>query len=359
MITRTERRGFTLVELLVVIAIIGILIALLLPAIQAAREAARRATCINNLKQIGLGFQNMDSAIKRFPTAVKINRSSGEIGEESSELGTGWSWTVEILPYMEQRPLYDTLNIPNSHPLNSSDPSAVAALRQVVREFHCPSFSHGNFVDPLTEAEAITNYMAMGASSNESLIMGTTGGSTPTYGVDHPDGGCFPGSSHGTSGMQKDGTSHTIVVVETEEKHFARWTCGLETCVVALPTDTGDSNVDISISQPRGAPYPFPSGFKPATPAYWEDSPCIPKYTWLNVNYSIGPAYSKLPGLADHTTAPSITTGNRAGPGSDHSGVTNHLFADGSVQSLNNEIDCAAYMFLTTRNNGDPFPTLE
>ena len=50
--------GFTLIELLVVIAIIAVLIALLLPAVQAAREAARRAQCVNNMKQIGLGMHN-------------------------------------------------------------------------------------------------------------------------------------------------------------------------------------------------------------------------------------------------------------------------------------------------------------
>ena len=62
-----RRSAFTLIELLVVIAIIAILVAILLPAVQAAREAARRSTCLNNMKQLGLGLHSYLDAHRLFP----------------------------------------------------------------------------------------------------------------------------------------------------------------------------------------------------------------------------------------------------------------------------------------------------
>src|SRR5574340_77176 len=104
----SKRRGFTLVELLVVIAIIGILIALLLPAIQAAREAARRMSCANNLRQIGVAIHGYHAAHDSFPPGNIIKEAGvcpGANPGVASEDGANWA--IFILPYLEQRTLYD------------------------------------------------------------------------------------------------------------------------------------------------------------------------------------------------------------------------------------------------------------
>lgn len=95
--------GFTLVELLVVIAIIGVLVAMLLPAVQSAREAARRSQCANNLKQMGLGLHNYVDTWGRLPSALMGGLTSADDDD-------GFSWACAILPFVEQKNLFEKIN---------------------------------------------------------------------------------------------------------------------------------------------------------------------------------------------------------------------------------------------------------
>ena len=111
------RKGFTLIELLVVIAIIAILIALLVPAVQQVREAANRTTCANNLKQIVLAAHSFNDAYAYFPAGSKGpmtgNNNFPAPFRDPSVGNLPWghySWAAEILPYIEQIDIYQSLD---------------------------------------------------------------------------------------------------------------------------------------------------------------------------------------------------------------------------------------------------------
>jgi len=130
---RGKKSGFTLIELLVVIAIIGILIALLLPAVQAAREAGRRISCVNNMKQIGIGFHNYHDVLGTLPPGY-IYRLGYGVG--------GFGWAAMILPQMEQSPVYSSVNfsLPAWSPQNSTACTSVLAVYQCPTDFTTEGF---------------------------------------------------------------------------------------------------------------------------------------------------------------------------------------------------------------------------
>ncbi|MCL6504441.1 MAG: DUF1559 domain-containing protein [Pirellulales bacterium] len=159
-----RRLAFTLVELLVVIAIIGVLVALLLPAVQAAREAARRASCNNNLKQLGVALHNYHDAYNRLPMNYIVwDNTQGGNGDLRG------SYLVRLLPYIEQGgPLYERIDFRvwnfDQNNVGPIMPDGDYIYSKVVPTFRCPSDN-----SPDTNRDnnrALANYgMSMGAQN--------------------------------------------------------------------------------------------------------------------------------------------------------------------------------------------------
>ena len=295
--------GFTLVELLVVIAIIGVLVALLLPAIQAAREAARRNACLNNIKQLATAINLHEDARKAFPLAstapylvaskIASKNDSATADPKAQVIGDGYSWMVQILPFIEQQPLYNQISqgvvgtpprtnklligpfdpivsvVPVTTPPQPGNDKPYAFQKQV-EGFKCPSFpgadeSKANYATgnqaPATgpQKAAIGNYVALpsthfnedgkGPGGNDPGPSGSLfqsyAGSTPKQlagaGVlcfwqrkNAQDVTTFNGVRGVTqAALARDGTSNTVMFCESREEDWSSWMSGLSSWAVA------------------------------------------------------------------------------------------------------------------------------
>jgi prepilin-type N-terminal cleavage/methylation domain-containing protein len=168
----SRHEGFTLIELVVMIAIIGVLIALLLPAVQSAREGARRASCLNNLKQIGLAMANYHSIYNVFAMGYVAWANSN-----TNITSLGWGWASAILPQLEQQPLYGATNFA----LPIEEPSSLTTLTSALAVFVCPSDRFtGRFtmtdVNELPIADAETNSYAGNFGRDVNIAKSPDGG---------------------------------------------------------------------------------------------------------------------------------------------------------------------------------------
>ncbi len=187
--------GFTLVELLVVIAIIGILIGLLLPAVQAAREAARRTQCANNLRQMGIAIASHESALGFYPTAGDrwwsgrtMVGGSPAVGEKQK-----WGWAYQILPYMEQKVIWE-------------ESSQSTVMRTPISIFYCPSRRRPT----VWGGNAVMDYGGNGGTHHENCSDEQANGGFIRC-VDKSDP---PNPQRLTEAHMRDGTSHTLMVTE-------------------------------------------------------------------------------------------------------------------------------------------------
>ena len=211
------RKAFTLIELLVVIAIIAILIGLLLPAVQRVREASNRATCANNLKQIGLAVHNYENTFNILPPSRYSGFFSLTNPGPATTANTGdLSLYITLLPYLEQAQLYEkvttfdvaTMATNDAHLYNVpmvGTPNGKARTAKV-KAYICPSDATINSNGtPITNTDwgAVSynySYMVFGTSGRPTTYVGTNG-----YGNSY---------SAYTLASLPDGTSNTIGFAE-------------------------------------------------------------------------------------------------------------------------------------------------
>ena len=155
--TRDGRDGLTLPEVLVCVVIIGVLATLLLPAVTSQRVHSRRQICLNNVKNVAISIGNFGAANGGpLPALASRDRTSfaeGDagasagglvvpIGSGDPEVFRGTGWPVTILPYFDQRALYEEIasydpRFADSEPLSvesvQNDQSASLSIDDLLR----------------------------------------------------------------------------------------------------------------------------------------------------------------------------------------------------------------------------------
>ncbi|MES2792160.1 MAG: DUF1559 domain-containing protein [Planctomycetota bacterium] len=324
---RRLARGFTLIELLVVIAIIAVLIALLLPAVQQAREAARRTSCKNNMMQIGLALQNYEMSHETLPPG-SVNLT-GPI--QSEAVGYHMGWIVQILPYLDQRNVYQKIdfNVGVYDPKNTNAPQPAAgggavnndgagaaggaapgALSGAAGPAAVITFG-GTDVGPTAVVLNVVSCPSDPAAAGPSSFAGCHNDIEAPIDVDN-NGVLFLNSSVRFEGIP-DGLSNTLFVGERIRQG--------ETLSWASGTSATLRNAGVNINFDRRAPgAPAPVGNAPATPA---------------VAGGVNPALLKVGGFSSH-----------------HTGGAHFSLGDGSVRFISENIDASRFRNLINRADG-------
>ena len=336
-----SRSAFTLVELLAVIAIIGTLVGLLLPAVQSARESARRSTCSSNLRQIALGVINYHDARRRFPPgAVQSDTSCASPDYNASPTPTvrRASWTVWILPYIEETPMYNSFN-PTSGSTRfgalltgttGEDSTNLAAQNTPLSIYKCPSDIAQRAAQPSL------NYFGVQGGGDEADALCQNGTSASNYRLRFDNGILITRLSTESAiraSNVTDGLSKTFLVGE------GRW-WSYDYTNVGFGNYWGWSSSN-RVNHISGQPIVLAAAVDPLNnPLVDYDA----SQAWVT---AAGPTNTLY--LGTHTRC----------FGSRHLGGCHMAMADGSVQFVSNSISTTIYRQLGTRADGQPMGAIE
>ncbi len=319
--------GFTLIELLVVIAIIAILIGLLIPAVQKVREAAGRASCQNNMKQLGIAMHAYHNDNGQFPVG-QYNKLEGE-----AAIWDRGCWVHFILPYIEQGNLYQLFYNGCGSPAGVALPYVLLTPNKdtVIKTLYCPSDGNSpktKTVDTNSSAYGGNVAMTQGLHVNYVMCAGngwslgyplataTNYGGFGAAGTSNVLDGMFYVQSQTKLSGISDGTSNTLMTSEI---------------LVAPDTNVNDLRGRYCNSWTGN------SLFTTVNP---------PNTTVADVQHYQGVS---LP------TAPTTTSGtsNNISARSNHTGGVNGLFADGHVTFIPNTINLTVYQAISTIASGE------
>lgn len=342
-----RRRAFTLIELLVVIAIIAVLIALLLPAVQSAREAARRSQCLNNLKQLGLGMHNYHQATNTFPLGSSLVR---RFGPPPGGVATwnNWSAVSMMLPYMEQGPLYNSINF--SFETSAAVAENTTSTFTAVSGFLCPSDGNagkktGNlnsyYASVGTSAAVFGDYPQVPDNSGRCETPGMFGFRTSYEIATVTDGTTNTiAFSEGlaSSVLNKLAPGNIIMAAGNQGDIFPDATGNMGPITTALDLCTTKFRTGNEISLTHG--HYWAVGHMGSTMFNTIVTPNSAKYPWGGCRRDCG-------GGCDAAAL------NYSNAQSQHPGGVNTLMADGSVKFIKDSVNQATWMALGTKANGE------
>jgi prepilin-type N-terminal cleavage/methylation domain-containing protein len=329
--------GFTLVELLVVIGILVILVGMLLPAVQGAREAARRGQCGNHLRQLGVAAEQHKALFNHFPTGG-WDAASVPFVPTAAGLGHGadWrqprGWCFTILPFMEQQVIHDSFD-PATGNINSSIDLGV---------FACPT-RRGSSLGP-GAVGVMTDYAGnRGAWAAPTPAATSTGNRQTVFGANV--GGLtaapatFTAADWGTVATTLNAAQPVLLGTTADG---SRGTGGVIFAGSYLPP--------VSVRDGQSNTYLFAEKYVPQ-PGYTTGTA-----TGFSLSAFIGDSADTLrgghrPPVGDQTA---MSTGQEGAFGGPHASVFLATMCDGSVRTIDLEIDARTHFLLACRADSLP-----